>query len=132
MTIPSCAGVTTSRFGGRLDPLLGALGEVDPAVDRGAEGVEPERVERQPQLQRARAAAELRPAVAEVDLVVARDVAQVLAEDRERALERARVADERAARLVGLEEPLVRVEDDGVRVAEPRRAPPAVSTAGAP
>ena len=131
MTIPSWAGVTTSQPVALAQQRLGVLGERDPVRDRRAERVEPEHAHRQPQLQRAGAARELGAAVAEVHRAAA-GVAQVGALERERALEQAGLAHEHAADLVGLEEPLVRVEHERVGEPEPvergraasRSAPP--------
>jgi hypothetical protein len=94
------------------------LGQRDPAADRVAERGQAEDADRQPQLQRARPARELHRAVAEVDLAGER-VAQVGALERERALEQRRLAHQQAADLVGLEQPLVRVEHQRVGALQP-------------
>ena len=115
----------------RAQHRLGVLRQRDPVRDRRPERVEPEHLHAQPQLQRAGASRELDPAVAEVDLAAER-VAQVLAAQRERALQQPRLAHQHRARLVGLEEPLVRVDHQRVRsldarerrAARVRQAPP--------
>ena len=75
----------------------------------------PKKLERQPDLERARAARELEPAVGEVDLVVLHHgVLEVVGRDLERAAQQAPVADQQAAAPERLVEPLVRVERDRV------------------
>ena len=79
LTMASCAGVTI-RQPRLAQQRLGLLAEVEAAVDRRADLREAEALDRQPQLQGARAAGELHAAVEEVDLaVVAGDVGEVLA-----------------------------------------------------
>ena len=110
--------------GTRAEHRLGVLGQGDPVGDRVAERGEPEHLDRQPQLQRADAARELDAAVAEVDLA-AEGVAQVLAVQREGPLEQARLADQDGAGLVGLEQPLVRVDRQRIGALYPGQRLPA-------
>ena len=112
---------------------LGVLRQRHPVRDRRAERVEPEHLHAQPELEGARASRELDPSVAEVDLASER-VAQVLAAQGERALEQARLPHQHRARLVGLEEPLVRIDRRAIGPLDARQhGPPAgVSTAAAP
>ena len=52
----------------RLDAVAGELREVETAVDRGAERIEPERAQRKPQLERARRPRQLQAEIGEVHL----------------------------------------------------------------
>ncbi len=107
----------------RIDASTRQLSEVERPVDRGAERVDAERCEREPELEGARGARELKTEVGEVDdAVVDLCVAEIVGVDLERAAQRAAVADEQAAALVRLVEPLVRVERDRVGAARARRA----------
>ena len=95
-------------------------GEVERAVDRGAEGVEPERLDRQPDLQRPPAARELQAEVGEVDLALGDlGVLEVVGDDLERPPQLRALADEQRAALDRLVEPLVRVERDRVGELDP-------------
>ena len=121
--MPSWAGVTTSQPGRAASSASRVLGQRDAARDRVAERGQAEHAHREPQLERAPAARQLERAVAEVDLA-AGHVAQVRAVERERPLQQPRLADEHAAELVGLEEPLVRVEHERVGALEAREQRP--------
>ena len=73
-----------------------------------------------PDLQRVARPRQLHPEVGEVDLLLVRDrVEQVLGRDLERAPQQGAVADEKAAALVRLVEPLVRIDRDRVRQLDP-------------
>ena len=107
------------------DLLLGPVGEIYRAIDRLPERVEAEVVDREPDLQRPRAARELHAAISEVDLI-ALVVGEVIGVDRERLLEAATVAHEHAAALDRLVKPLVWIKrhrigalDAGQRLATP-------------
>ena len=102
------------------DPPLGVLGQLERAVDRRAEGVEPERVNRDPDLERAGRSGQLQAEVGEVRLVLAGTrVAEIVGDDLEGRAQQRAVADEHAAALERLVEPLVRIERDRVRKLEP-------------
>src|SRR3954465_5345798 len=103
--------------GRRTQERLAVLGQRDPAAHRLAERGQAEDADRQPQLQRARPARELHRAVAEVDLA-AHHIAQVVALQRERPLEQPGLPPEQAADLIGLKEPLVRVEHERIGALE--------------
>ena len=110
----------------RLDAGGRLVGEVERVVDRAAKRGQPERLDRQPDLERAAHAAELKTAVREVDLFVGGDVAQVVGGDLEGEAQTVGVAHEQRATFERLEEPLVRIERHGVGALHPRerRAPP--------
>ena len=112
-TMARLAGETTSQPPRARASASACSASAIPCCDRGLERVEAEDAQRQPELERARAAGELRAALAELDDAAA-GVAQVGAVERERVLEQAGLADEHGADLVGLEEPLVRVEHERV------------------
>ena len=112
-TTASVAGETTSQPPRRSSSASAYSASAIVVRDRGLEGVEAEDAQREPQLQRAGAAGELRAALAQLDHAGVA-VAQVGAVERERVLQQARVADQHGADLVGLEEPLVRVQHEAV------------------
>lgn len=95
------------------DQSLGEPRQVKRAVDRLGERFGAEVADREPDLQRSRAASELQTAVTEIDFVTA-VVAEVVRRDRKRPLQETRFADEHAAALDRLVEPFVRVERDRV------------------
>ena len=53
----------------RLDPVPGELREIEAAIDRGSERVEPERAQREPELERPRRPRQLQAEIGEVDLL---------------------------------------------------------------
>ena len=98
--------------------------ELERPLDRAPERAEPEVLDRAPDLERARHPGQLEAEVGEVDLAVDRArFLQVVGRDRERVPQLGAVADEQAAALVRLVEPLVRVERDRVRVLDPGELP---------
>ena len=114
--MPSEAGESSSSDGVARMRSSASAARSKQRVDRGPERVEPEGLDRQPDLERAPAARELEPEVGEVDLAVLDlGVLEVVGHDLERAAQQPSVAHEEAAALHRLVEPLVRVERDRVR-----------------
>ena len=101
-------------------------GHVERAVDRGAERIDAEVLEREPDLQSPGRAAELNPAVGEVDVTALdRGVPQIVGHDLECLAEAGALTHEEASGLVGLVKPLVRVERDRVGRLDPAEPLPA-------
>ena len=94
------------------DQGLGVLGQLEVALDAGPERGQAERLHGDPHLQGAEAPGQLQSPVGEVDLVRALDgvAVQVVGVDGERPLQPGPVADQHAAALHRLVQPLVRVE----------------------
>ena len=82
-------------------------------LHQGAKPAHAQHLHRQPNLQSAEAARQGDAVVGEVDLILARlDVLHVLRPQRKGARQKPAVAEQHAARLERLREPLVRIESD--------------------
>ena len=95
--------------------VVGSGGQLHSAGDRLPERRHPEGLDRHPDLERAERATELQPAVGEIRMVLApQGVLEHVVVQPERGLQSAGVLHQQTPRLVGLEEPLVRVQPDGI------------------
>ena len=119
-TIPSDAGFKISRIGlARMDSL-GPSGQFHPVRHGPPERGHPEGLDRHPDLQGPKRAAQLQAAIRDVRMVRAPyRVLEDVVPHGERALKRAYVLHQQAARLVRLEEPFVRVKPDGIGALDP-------------
>ena len=109
------------------DQALGVLGQVEVALDAGTEGAEAERLQGHPHLEGPEAAGQLQAPVGEVHLTRALDrvAVEVVRVDGERPFQPGPVADQHAAALHRLVQPLVRIERHRVGALDPgQRRPP--------
>ena len=104
------------ELGLAANQVLGVPGQVEVALDAGAESPEAEGLHGYPYLQRPEPAGQLKAPVGEVDLafVTGGVAVEVVGMDGERSFQSDTVADQHAAAFHGLEQPFVGIEGDRV------------------